>query len=114
MNTERLRQIERLYLEAAALDESARDSFLGEACGSDESLRKEVETLLAQEHKAKVFLESTALQNYRFLLQIVGLRFLLMRFPAFSDVIKFWSGLAQAEWEWCTRRTIRILAASSR
>ncbi len=63
MDSERLRQIERLYLEASVLDESARDAFLQEACRSDESLRKEIETLLAQEEKSERFLESPALQG---------------------------------------------------
>jgi len=63
MDPERFRQIERLYFEASALDESARDAFLREACKNDESLRKEVKTLLDQEQKSELFLESPALHE---------------------------------------------------
>ena len=48
MTPERLRQIQKLYLSARDHDPSTRPEFLAQACGSDEDLRREVETLLAE------------------------------------------------------------------
>ena len=41
-------QIQELYLSARDLDPGTRPEFLADACGSDEDLRREVETLLAE------------------------------------------------------------------
>jgi len=43
-------------------DASEQAAFLQQACGGDEDLRREVESLLAQEETAKSFLESPALE----------------------------------------------------
>src|SRR6266853_1729143 len=48
MNPERWRQIERMYHDAAEKDSARRESFLAEACGGDDELRREVQALLAQ------------------------------------------------------------------
>src|SRR5215472_12846047 len=48
MTPERLRQIQELYLSAWNRDPGTRPEFLSDACGSDEDLRREVETLLAE------------------------------------------------------------------
>ena len=48
LDPERLRQIEELYHSAQKRDGSSRMSFLTDACGSDEELRREVESLLEQ------------------------------------------------------------------
>jgi len=48
MTPERWQQIERLYHEALARAASERGAFLASACGGDEMLRREVESLLAQ------------------------------------------------------------------
>ena len=48
MNSERWRQIEQLYHQAADLEPPWRDSFLADACREDADLRREVESLLAQ------------------------------------------------------------------
>jgi Tol biopolymer transport system component/predicted Ser/Thr protein kinase len=48
MTPERLRQIQKLYLSARDHDPSTRPEFLAQACGSDEDLRREVETLLPE------------------------------------------------------------------
>jgi len=48
MTLERWQQIERLYHEALARDASERGPFLASACGGDELLQHEVESLLAQ------------------------------------------------------------------
>jgi eukaryotic-like serine/threonine-protein kinase len=63
MKSERLRKIEQLYLEASSLDKILRDEFLRKACQGDESLLNDIASLLAQENKAELFMESSALQE---------------------------------------------------
>lgn len=63
MNPQRMQQIEKLYLEASELDENKRNEFLDEACGEDEELRKEIDSLLMHEKKTESFLEFSALQD---------------------------------------------------
>ena len=63
MDPERLQKIEKLFLEASSLDGSLRDEFLRDACQGDENLRQEIFSLLAQENKADLFMESSALQE---------------------------------------------------
>lgn len=46
MDSERWRQIERLYQAALEREPSQRSAFLGEACRDDEELRREVESRL--------------------------------------------------------------------
>ena len=58
MNAERWHQIERIYLDILACDEPGRAAKLDEACAGDADLRREVETLLAQEPRVGRFLES--------------------------------------------------------
>jgi Tol biopolymer transport system component len=53
---ERRRRIEELCDAALDRDPRTRGEFLAAACGDDETLRTEVEALLAQEHKAEDFL----------------------------------------------------------
>ncbi len=48
MNPEGWQQIKRLYNSALQIEPDRREAFLREACAGDESLRKEVERLLAQ------------------------------------------------------------------
>ena len=48
METERWRKIEELYHSALEREGSRRAAFVEQACGGDESLRREVESLLAQ------------------------------------------------------------------
>src|SRR4051812_18189243 len=45
---ERLRQVELLFHEARERTPDERDAFLASACGDDSTLRREVESLLAQ------------------------------------------------------------------
>ena len=61
MERERWLKIERLYHEARARDASERSQFLAEACAGDESLRREVEALLAQGEGTGSFLGAPAL-----------------------------------------------------
>ena len=49
MQSERWQQVERLYHSALERAPALRQAFLAEACGGDEELRREVESLLAQE-----------------------------------------------------------------
>jgi eukaryotic-like serine/threonine-protein kinase len=62
MTPDRWQQIERLYYSALELEESQRASYLRSACAGDESLVKEVESLLAQEKGAPGFLEAPAIE----------------------------------------------------
>jgi len=56
LSPERWREVERIYRAAVARPEPERASFLREACGADEELRKEIEALLAGgESASKVF-----------------------------------------------------------
>src|SRR5215475_3454636 len=50
MNPDRWRQIADVYESALDCEPAARKSFLAEACREDADLRREVESLLAQEH----------------------------------------------------------------
>lgn len=61
MDTERWRKIEDLYHSALEREAGARTAFLEQACDGDESLRREVESLLAQEEDTEDFLEAPAL-----------------------------------------------------
>ncbi len=47
MNHERWQRIKQLYNAALEVDPGQRDAFLKEACAGDESIRKEIERLLA-------------------------------------------------------------------
>ena len=49
VDRERWRQIEEIYQSAAERTPEERDAFLAVACGGDEELRREVESLLAQQ-----------------------------------------------------------------
>lgn len=60
MKPEVWRRVEGLCQRALELDESRRGEFLQSACGSDDELRREVESLLAHEKKAAQFIESPA------------------------------------------------------
>jgi serine/threonine protein kinase len=59
MTPERWKQIEQLCNAALERDANQRAAFLLQACGGDDELRREVESLLAQEKPADRFLESS-------------------------------------------------------
>ena len=61
MEQERWRLVEQLFHCALERKTSERAAFLNQACKGDESLRHEVESLLACDGKAKDFIESPAL-----------------------------------------------------
>jgi len=58
MTPERWQQIELLCNAALERESSQREAFLARACRGDDELRREVESLLAQEKSAQGFLES--------------------------------------------------------
>ena len=62
MEPERWLKIERLYHDARERDASERSQFLADACAGDESLRREVEVLLAQGEDTGSFLGKPALE----------------------------------------------------
>ncbi len=62
MNPVRWKEIEQLCESAIAMEPSSREEYLEEACAGDESLRKEVEGLLAQQSKAERFLKDPAIE----------------------------------------------------
>src|SRR5258708_1941245 len=62
MDPERLQKIERWYHAALEREERQRAVFLREVCGADESLRCEVESLLAYGQKAEGFIELPAME----------------------------------------------------
>ncbi len=61
MAAERDREIERICQAALERPRTERETFLAEACGGDDDLRREVERLLAYEDAASAFLETPAL-----------------------------------------------------
>ncbi len=62
MDGERWQQIKRLYNSALELEPDRREAFLQEACAGDESLRKEIKHLLAQQAEAEDLLGKPALE----------------------------------------------------
>jgi eukaryotic-like serine/threonine-protein kinase len=62
MTPERWQQIERVYHSALELEEGQRTTFLQKACGGDETLRHDVESLLRSEQSADRFNEHPALK----------------------------------------------------
>jgi serine/threonine protein kinase/tetratricopeptide (TPR) repeat protein len=62
LEPERQSRVEQLVEEALELEEKHRSEFLERHCGGDESLRREVESLLAFGKDADNFMEASALQ----------------------------------------------------
>ena len=60
MNPERWDKIESIFQKALDADSGHRASVLEDSCAGDESLRREVESLLAQHEKADQFIERPA------------------------------------------------------
>ncbi len=64
MNAERFRQVEQLYYRALELSVSERAGLLSQACGADEELRHEVESLLAAHDEAGSFIAGNAVEEH--------------------------------------------------
>lgn len=62
MDADRWEKIERLFHEVLQAEPSRRASLLEELCAGDESLRQEVESLLAHHEKAATFIETPAFE----------------------------------------------------
>jgi len=62
MTSDRWAEINRLYNSAVEVEEKKRSSFIEEACGGDEELRREVESLLAYDQQAQQLLDRPAMQ----------------------------------------------------
>ena len=62
MTSDRWQRIEELYHSAREREANQRAAFLKEACAGDDALRREVESLLAQEKGLGGFLEAPALE----------------------------------------------------
>jgi TolB-like protein/Tfp pilus assembly protein PilF/predicted Ser/Thr protein kinase len=60
MKPERWRQVDRVFQEALERAPAERAAFIREACGHDDSLRREVEALLAADVQAEGFIEAPA------------------------------------------------------
>jgi serine/threonine-protein kinase len=58
MTPERWKQVDQLLQEALVRDSAERDAFLAEACGADDELRHEVESLLGFHDRAENFIET--------------------------------------------------------
>jgi len=63
MTPERYERIGELYHAALAVAPSARANFLSQACGEDDELRREVESLLASHERTKEFMRTPALDR---------------------------------------------------
>jgi serine/threonine-protein kinase len=63
MDPERMKLVQKLYLDASKLNKSKRDAYLKKACRKDEELRKEMDSLLVHEMAAEGFLDSSAMQE---------------------------------------------------
>jgi len=61
MDAERWQDVERLYHAAMEREESQRAAFLTRACGGDEGLRREVESLVSYGRRSGRFIEGSAL-----------------------------------------------------
>jgi len=62
LEPERWREIGRLYHATLERERAERTAFLEKACAGDQDLRREVESLLAQENEGDCFLEAPALE----------------------------------------------------
>ena len=58
MDSERLKQIEKIYHAALEIQPDQREIFFREHCGADENLRREVESLLSFEESSDNFLDT--------------------------------------------------------
>src|SRR5277367_727239 len=62
MDAERWQTVERLYHATLECEESRRAAFLTRACGEDEALRREVESLISYGKRSAGFIEGSALE----------------------------------------------------
>lgn len=72
MTPDRWQKINRVFQSALELKPEERDDFVREACGDDESLRGQVETLLAADERAGDFMSGNAAKDVGHLLEDNG------------------------------------------
>src|SRR5213593_522406 len=65
MRAERSQRVEQLYHAARERDPRERAAFLVQACAGDDALRREVESLLAEDAGVQTFLETPAMELAR-------------------------------------------------
>ena len=63
MEPERWRRVEELYHASLQVATDQRAAFLKDACGGDEELLSEVESLLTHEESAEGFIEAPAFRS---------------------------------------------------
>jgi len=63
MNPDRWRKVESIFQKALDASEECRGAVLDKSCEGDESLRKEVESLLAHDRQAASFIENPAFES---------------------------------------------------
>ena len=62
MDAKQWKQIKEVYDRALDLSREEREGFLAEACGGDDDLRREIESLLAAHEDAGTFLQAPAVE----------------------------------------------------
>ena len=62
MGNERWERVKQIYNSALECEPDKQEAFLNEACGGDDSLRREVEVLLAQQGKLSGFMKTPAME----------------------------------------------------
>jgi eukaryotic-like serine/threonine-protein kinase len=62
MDSERWKQVENVLQSAMDCPPEKRDAFLRQACAGDETLEREVRSLLASDKQSRKFLENPALE----------------------------------------------------
>ncbi len=63
MDAERWKKIERIFHAALQAEQGQRSALLENSCAGDESLRREVESLLAHHADADTFIETPAFET---------------------------------------------------
>lgn len=63
MTPERWQQVKQIFNSAVRIEPASRPAFLIDACGSDEALRKEVESLIEAHEEDGSFIDSPALEH---------------------------------------------------
>ena len=66
MTPERWQQITNIFQVALQRDASSRSAYLNDACAGDDSLRREVDAMLASHDQAGSFIEEPALNVAKF------------------------------------------------
>jgi hypothetical protein len=104
MPAERSQRIEQLYHAARERDPGDRAAFLEQACAGDDALRREVESLLAEDSGVRSFLETPALEVVRKISEEDGSQTLVGPSSVATPFCPSWP---EAEWEQSIGRATR-------